>query len=75
MSDNIDRWNDRRIILEEKSLRGYLSWHEMQELDLLTRCVDYYIQQKMPGHSLASLKRLVQDLRRQGRMVDGANQI
>jgi hypothetical protein len=59
----IDILNDRRIELTNKSI---LTSKEKKELDLLVRCVDYYINQSMPGYRLDTVQRLVNQLRQIG---------
>lgn len=64
--DGIDRWNDRRVELVRKQEGAVLSQRERQELNLLTRAVDYYVQQKVPGHNLKSLQKMVARMRAEG---------
>jgi hypothetical protein len=60
---SIEKWNSRRLELTSKT---NLTFKEKKELNLLNRCVDFYIQRTMPGYRLSSLKKLLNEIRARG---------
>jgi len=60
---SIDKWNSRRLELDSKTT---LTFKEKKELNLLNRCVDFYIQKTLPGYRLNSLKKLLKKIKSNG---------
>ncbi len=64
MSNNVAKWNVRRVELTSKQRHEMLNQHEERELDLVTRVVDSYIRKKIPGQTLESIERFAREVRR-----------